>query len=61
MEKLPQELINRIVWFAERYPGAEQWYPAPGQYFGITEFPSQFPQGGTDRGTKQFKQSRFMK
>jgi hypothetical protein len=45
MEKLPQELINRIVSFAERYPGQEKWYPAIGQSFRLTGSPSisQFP------------------
>jgi hypothetical protein len=41
MDKLPQELVNRIVWFAERYPGQDQWFPAIGQYSG--ESPSEFP------------------
>ncbi|KAF1839659.1 hypothetical protein BDW02DRAFT_5450 [Decorospora gaudefroyi] len=38
MGPLPQELINRIVWFAERYPGAEKWYPAMPvlEYFMLT-------------------------
>ena len=26
MDKLPQELIDRIVWFAERYPGQERYF-----------------------------------
>ena len=43
MDNLPQELINRIVWFAERYPGQDKWYPAIEQSFGLTESPSQFP------------------
>jgi hypothetical protein len=43
MEKLPQELINRIVWFAERYPGQEKWRPALGQSFEPNGPPSQFP------------------
>ncbi|KAH7396141.1 hypothetical protein BKA66DRAFT_566646 [Pyrenochaeta sp. MPI-SDFR-AT-0127] len=43
MDTLPQELINRIVWFAERYPGQDKWYPAIGQFFDLTEPPSQFP------------------
>jgi hypothetical protein len=43
MENLPQELINRIVWFAERYPGQEKWYPAIGQSFRLTRSQSQFP------------------
>ncbi|KAH7072168.1 hypothetical protein BKA63DRAFT_417846 [Paraphoma chrysanthemicola] len=43
MENLPQELINRIVWFAERYPGQDQWYPAIGQFHSVGKPPSQFP------------------
>ncbi|KAF1937389.1 hypothetical protein EJ02DRAFT_437906 [Clathrospora elynae] len=43
MDNLPQELINRIVWFTERYPGQDKWYPAIGQSFGLAELPSQFP------------------
>jgi hypothetical protein len=43
MEKLPQELINRIVWFAERYPGQEERRPAMGQSFERNGPPSQFP------------------
>jgi hypothetical protein len=43
MDNLPQELINRIVWYAERYPGQDKWYPAIEQSFGLTESPSQFP------------------
>jgi hypothetical protein len=43
MDKLPQELINHIVWFAERYPGQEQWRPAIGQSFEPDGPPSQFP------------------
>jgi hypothetical protein len=43
MDDLPQELINRIVWFAERYPGQDKWYPAIGQSFKPTWPPSEFP------------------
>ncbi|KAH7084456.1 hypothetical protein FB567DRAFT_529042 [Paraphoma chrysanthemicola] len=43
MEHLPQELIDRIVWFAERYPGQDQWYSAIGQFHRVGEPPSQFP------------------
>jgi hypothetical protein len=43
MEKLPQELINRIIWFAERYPGQEKRCPAIGQSFRLNGPPSQFP------------------
>jgi hypothetical protein len=42
MDKLPQELINRIVWFAERYPGQEQCRPAIKQYPMPYSLPSQF-------------------
>jgi hypothetical protein len=41
MDKLPQELINRIAWFAERYPGQDKWFPAIGQTSG--DSPSEFP------------------
>jgi hypothetical protein len=40
MNDLPQELINRIVWFAERYPD-EKWHVAIGQ--SKNKSPSQFP------------------
>lgn len=43
MDKLPQELINRIVWFAERYPGQEKRRPAIRQSFKPNGPPSQFP------------------
>jgi hypothetical protein len=43
MDKLPQELINRIVWFAERYPDQEKWSSARGQSFQPDSLPSQFP------------------
>ncbi|KAI1671249.1 hypothetical protein L13192_04606 [Pyrenophora tritici-repentis] len=43
MDKLPQELINCIVWFAERYPGQEKRRPAIGQSFRPNGPPSQFP------------------
>jgi hypothetical protein len=43
MDKLPQELINRIVWFAERYPDQEKWHSAIGQSFKPDGAPSQFP------------------
>lgn len=43
MDKLPQELINRIVWFAERYPDQEKWGSAIGQSFQPDGPPSQFP------------------
>ncbi|CAN9387609.1 unnamed protein product [Alternaria alternata] len=43
MDKLPQELINRIVWFAERYPDQEKWHSAIGQSFKPDGEPSQFP------------------
>jgi hypothetical protein len=44
MENLPQELINRIVWFSERYPGQEKWKRlAIGQHFEPDGPPSQFP------------------
>jgi hypothetical protein len=43
MDTLPQELINRTVWFAERYPDQDEWFPAIGQSFRLTESPSQFP------------------
>jgi hypothetical protein len=40
MNNLPQELINRIVWFAERYPD-KKWRVAIGQ--SKNKSPSQFP------------------
>jgi hypothetical protein len=40
MNNLPQELINRIVWFAERYPD-DKWHFAHGQ--SKRNLPSQFP------------------
>ncbi|KAI4644396.1 hypothetical protein J4E93_006297 [Alternaria ventricosa] len=43
MDKLPQELINRIVCFAERYPDQEQRASAIGQSFEPDGSPSQFP------------------
>jgi hypothetical protein len=43
MDKLPQELINRIVWFAERYPGQEKRGSAIRQYFRSDGPPSEFP------------------
>ncbi|KAF2028303.1 hypothetical protein EK21DRAFT_101907 [Setomelanomma holmii] len=44
MDALPQELINRIVWFTERYPGQEKWYPAIGQSSALSKgVPSRFP------------------
>lgn len=43
MDRLPQELINRIVWFAERYPAQEKWGSAIGQSYQPDGPPSQFP------------------
>ena len=40
MDKLPQELINRIVWSAKRYPD-QAWLLAIGQHSGRSQ--SEFP------------------
>jgi hypothetical protein len=41
IENLPQELVNRIIWFPERYPDQGAWCPAIGQSY--QEQPSEFP------------------
>jgi hypothetical protein len=43
MDKLPQELISRIVSFTERYPDKEGWSATIGEPFGLAKSPSQFP------------------
>jgi hypothetical protein len=43
MDNLPQELINRIVWFAERYPAQNKWYPSIAQAFNPKGPKSEFP------------------
>lgn len=54
MDSLPQELINRIVQFSERYPGQEKWYSAIQQSVGHAELPSQFPRlAGLNRMWKE--------
>ncbi|KAH9879248.1 hypothetical protein J1614_002687 [Plenodomus biglobosus] len=54
MDSLPQELINRIVWFAERYPDQDKWFPAIGQFFKSDGPPSQFPRlAGLNRVWKE--------
>lgn len=48
MDKLPQELINRIAWFAERYPDQDKWHYATGQKLWRKDHaPSQFPRFAT--------------
>jgi hypothetical protein len=52
MENLPQELVNRIVWFSERYPDQDAWCPAIGQSY--QGQPSAFPRlAGLDRRWKE--------
>lgn len=43
MDKLPQELVNHVVSFCERYPDQQQWSAARDQYYMQGNLPSQFP------------------